>query len=248
MRACVAALLLLLGAGCRTPVPSAAPEDAPRTDFPAADYRALAERGPVYRVDADGSSVRIFVYRGGPLARLGHNHVVAVTDLRGGVYLPEDTAQARFDLVFPVAALAVDRAGDRAATAGAFDSPPDADAVASTRTNMLGPEVLNAERYPRIALRSVSVTGELPVLDLTLAVTLHGQRREVTVPVWIERTGARMIVEGQFRLRPSNFGIEPFSVAAGALRVRDTLGIRFRLVGVREAEPFASQDERAQGR
>lgn len=238
---CVAGLALLLGVGCRTPLPSPAPEEASPLDFPAADYRALAERGPVYVLDAAASSVRIFVYRGGPLARLGHNHVVAVTDFRGAVYLPDDPEQARFDLVFPVAALAVDRQEDRAVAAGSFDSSPDAEAVAATRANMLGPEVLAAQHDPRIGLRSVAVAGELPVVELRLEVTLRGQRRELTVPVWIERAGERLVAEGQFRLRPSRFEVEPFSVAGGALQVRDTLGIRFRLVGQRQPEPFTSQ-------
>ncbi len=240
----VAGLALLLGAGCRAPLPSPAPEDASRLDFPAADYRALAERGSVYVLDAAASSVRIFVYRGGPLARLGHNHVVAVTDFRGAVYLPDDPEQARFDLVLPVEAFAVDRPADRAAVGGAFDSALDAEAVTGTRANMLGPEVLAAERYPRIALRSVAVAGDLPVLELRLEVALHDQRRELTVPVWIERAGERLVAEGQFRLRPSRFGIEPFSVAGGALQVRDTLGIRFRLVGTHERAPFASRSGR----
>lgn len=240
-------LAALLGAGCQAPVPAPESGEAPQVEFPAAQYRALAARGPVYVLDAAASSVRIFVYRGGPMAHLGHNHVVAVTDFRGAVYLPDDTAQARFDLVFPVAALAVDRPGDRAAAAGAFDSEPDTEAVEGTRANMLGSEVLAAERHPRIALRSAAVDGELPVIELTLEVALHGQRRELTVPVRIDRVDERLVAEGQFRLRPSRFGIEPFSVAGGALQVRDSLGIRFRLLGERQSEPFRTPQGREEG-
>lgn len=240
LRAGVVILAALLGAGCRIPAPAPGPGDSAQVDLPVARYRALAARGPVYVLDAAASSVRIFVYRGGPMARMGHNHVVAVTEFRGAVYLPDDMAQARFDLVLPLDALAVDRPADRAAAAGAFDSEPDEEAVSGTRANMLGPEVLAAQRHSRIGLRSTAVDGELPVIELTLEVTLHGQRRELTVPVWIERATERLVAEGQFRLRPSRFGIEPFSVAGGALQVRDSLGIRFRLVGERQPEPFRS--------
>ncbi len=247
LRAGVVILAALLGAGCRTPAPAPGSGDSAQADLPVARYRALAARGPVYVLDAAASSVRIFVYRGGPMARMGHNHVVAVTDFRGAVYLPDDTAQARFDLVFPLEALAVDRPGDRAAAAGAFDSAPDAEAVAGTRANMLGPEVLAAHRHPRIGLRSTAVDGDLPVIELTLEVTLHGQRRQLTLPVWIERADERLVAEGHFRLRPSRFGIEPFSVAGGALQVQDALGIRFRLVGERQPEPFRRPQGREQG-
>lgn len=247
LRAGVAILAVLLGSACQAPAPAPEPENASKVEFPAAEYRALAARGPVYVLDPAKSSVRIFVYRGGPLARMGHNHVVAVADFRGAVYLPDDTAQARFDLVFPVDELAVDRPGDRAAVAGAFDSAPGAEAVAGTRANMLGPEVLAAQRHPRVGLHSAAVAGELPVIELTLTVVLHGQRRELSVPVWIARAGERLVAEGQFRLQPSRFGIEPFSVAGGALQVHDTLGIRFRLVGERRPEPFAPRRGREEG-
>ena len=42
---------------------------------------------------------------------------------------------------------------------------------------MLGREVLDAAPHPRIGLSSVAVDCELPVLDPTLALILHGRPR-----------------------------------------------------------------------
>lgn len=239
-----AGLAAVLAGACQTGggPPGTATEPGTAPTFPAAEYRDLAEQGFVYVLDPAASSVRIFVYRGGPMARFGHNHVAAVTGFRGAVHLPDDPARGRFDLVFPVEDLALDRPADRDGVAGAFDSSPDSEAVAGTRANMLGPEVLDAQAHPRIGLHSVNVEGAPPVLEATVRVALHGQRRTLTVPVWIERADeARLVAEGQFTLRQSDFGIEPFSAAGGALHVRDRLSIRFRLVGDRRTDPFPTE-------
>ncbi len=239
------ALATVAIAGCQSVSEGPRVDDGAKksVEFPAATYRRLAADGPVYVLDPSRSSVRIFVYRGGPLAEMGHNHVVAVREFRGAVFLPGELTNARFDLVFPLDALAVDRAEDRAGVAGAFGSAPDEEAIRGTRANMLGSDVLEADRYPRAALHSTSLEGDLPVITLNLRVRLHGETNEYTVPVWIERTGERLVAEGQFRLRQSRFGIEPFSAAGGALQVRDALSIRFRLEGERRERPFTDAVE-----
>jgi len=244
IRGVVLALAALAG-GCQTaPHPPAALEPAagPIT-FPADQYHRLAQRGPVYVVDADASRVAIYVYRTGPLARLGHNHVVMATRMRGAIYLPDDPGDGRFDLVLPVEGLALDRPEWRRETAGAFDGTLSADAIEGTRKNMLGADVLDGDRYPRIAIRATSVAGGLPVLTVKADIVLHGVRNSVEVPVRVTRDGDRIAVEGQFRIRQTDFGIEPFSAAAGALRVGDALGIHFRLVGEHSADPFPTTGE-----
>lgn len=234
----LAALAVAMVAGCRAPAPAVPWPDAGPIELPVAEYRALADRGPVYVVDPDASRVRIFIYRGGPLARMGHNHVAAATDFRGVVFLPDEPAGGRFDLVIPVAGLALDRPDDRREAAGAFAGDLPDDAVRDTRANMLGPDLLDAGRHPHIALRARRVEGALPVLEVTADVVVRGARHEVTVPVWVRRADARLVVEGQFRVRHTDLGIEPFTAAGGALRVQDGLGIRFRLVGERREPPF----------
>jgi hypothetical protein len=41
-------------------------------------------------------------------------------------------------------------------------------------------------------------------------------------------------VRGGFTVQQGTLGLEPFSVALGALRVRDDLAVRFRLVAARD--------------
>src|SRR4051812_19691820 len=79
-----------------TPPPTENPSPAPVSQAagqPVPGSRELAV------VPAE-SLLQIFVYRGGKMARLGHNHVIAVHQLAGKVFLAPDLADTRFDISF----------------------------------------------------------------------------------------------------------------------------------------------------
>jgi polyisoprenoid-binding protein YceI len=100
----------------------------------------------------------ILVYRGGPLAKAGHNHVIASHALRGSLYVPVDLAQSSFEIHMPVTELTVDEA-DLRAKENSDDFPPDVpdSAKEGTRHNMLSPALLDGDQYPEIVLRSERV-------------------------------------------------------------------------------------------
>lgn len=108
IRLAVAGLLAL--AACVSelkPLPQL-PEGAPVT-FPEDVYLKASVSGSVYRIDPHASQFVIHVYRDGPLAKFGHDHVVASRDVRGYVLLPDNLVGARADLYVPAATLSVDR-------------------------------------------------------------------------------------------------------------------------------------------
>lgn len=183
-----------------------------------------------YRVDTQRSELRILVYRAGPLARLGHNHVIAATQISGDIYVQSPLSASGFVLQVPLDGLRVDPPALRREEGPDFESQPSEQAVAGTREHMLGPDCLDAERYPEIRIRSVSITGPDWQPDVTLQITLHGATRELTVPVAFDRSADTVRVVGGFSLRQSEFGITPYSVLGGGLRVQDTLRLRFRIV------------------
>jgi hypothetical protein len=194
---------------------------------------AAAAGGTRYRIDPARSEVRILVYRAGPLARLGHNHVLVARDLEGEVWLPADPAQARFSLSFPVAALAVDEPAARREEGEEFASAPSAEDVAGTRRNLESPAVLDAARYPAIRLDGVAARGPAGLLARA-SVVVRGRTSELEVPVEVAVTSGELAVRGGFTVQQGTLGLEPFSVALGALRVRDDLAVRFRLVAARD--------------
>jgi hypothetical protein len=209
-----------LTAACVPRVSAPPPADiAAPAEFPATHYRQAAALGKkVLDIDPDRSVAVIEVRRGGRLAHLGHDHVVASRDLRGYV-LPEEE---RADLYIPLERLTVDEAALRA-EAG-LDTQPSQEAIDGTRSNMLE-KVLDTTHYP-FALVQVRRQGSA----WNVALTLHGVTRMVEVPARVEYAGGTLVASGSMAIRQSDFGIVPFSVLGGALQVHDRLEMRFRLV------------------
>jgi hypothetical protein len=225
--ALLAAFAAALFAGC-APAPRERVPAAPQvpSDFPAAHYEQLIARGaPVYRVDPAQSLVTIEVRRAGSLARLGHDHVVASRDV-GGWVAPDE---GRADLYVPLDRLSVDEPKLRA-DAG-FDTQPSEADIAGTRANMLE-KVLETEKYP-FALIAASGPARAGEAALEVAITLHGTKRSLPVPVRIEMGADDVRVSGRLSFDQSDFGIAPFSILGGAIAVRDRVDLRFRITARR---------------
>src|SRR5882672_8391664 len=78
-----AVLAAALAAGCAQLQRVEAPV-APPPEFPEGYYQQALKAGkPVYRIDPAESLIVIEVRRGGSLARLGHDHVVASHEVTG---------------------------------------------------------------------------------------------------------------------------------------------------------------------
>jgi polyisoprenoid-binding protein YceI len=92
------------------------------------------------------------------------------------------------------------------------------------------PEVLDAGRYPEITVRADGLGGTWEQPLARAVVTLKGQARPIDVPLTIERSDERIVARGAFRLRQSDFGMTPFSVAGGAIQVADELDLVFEVV------------------
>ena len=95
---------------------------------------------------------------------------------------------------------------------------------------MLGDRVLDAERHESIRIKARVVGGTLPDLQLEAQITLRGKTRRMPAAVTVRREADRLIATGQLEILQSDFGITPFSLLAGALRVKDEMKIEYRLV------------------
>ncbi|GGY47479.1 hypothetical protein GCM10007387_31890 [Pseudoduganella albidiflava] len=203
---------------------------APTASQPADPFAALLAghaAGPVLRI-ADDALIAVTVRRGGALARLGHDHVVAARRIDGRVAPAAGLAVLRFRLD----EMTVDEAALR--QEAGLTTQPSADAIAGTRVNMLT-RVLDAERHPYVEVRAQR-SGEAAPLQAD--VTLHGVTRRYPVAASIEATPRGLTARGTLVLRQTDFGITPFSVMGGALAVQDALEIRF-VLPARSAAPDA---------
>ena len=94
-------------------------------------------------------------------------------------------------------------------------SPSDRDKV---QTRMLGPEVLDVDRFPQIRFQSTTVDQVKPgVWVVTGNLTLHGESRVVKLNVTTEQGRYKAATS----LKQTDYGITPISIAGGAVTVKD---------------------------
>ena len=215
-------LPLLLLAACSSELPVAPPAVPPSAAAPADWYRQAAREGKkIHAIDSAQSLITIVVRRGGPMARFGHDHVVASRAISG--FAAPDAGRADFQ--FRLDALSVDEEALR--NAAGLTTQPDAEAIEGTRNNMLT-RVLEAQAYPQVLLHAErSAKG---AANVRLTITLHGVSKTLDVPVKFEESAGQLAASGAFTLLQTDFGITPMSVLGGAMRVEDQMELQFRIV------------------
>jgi polyisoprenoid-binding protein YceI len=188
----------------------------------AAPARAAPRR---YTLDPTQSRVEIHVGKTGLFGFAGHEHdVVAGTFLGSATFDPDRVIGSTVDLTIDAAALRVTGQGE------------SADDVPKVQAAMVGPDCLDAGRFPTIRFVTTSI-AEVGAAgpkgrDLTLRgdLTLHGVTRPLAMRVHLESTGDALEATGRTTLRQTDFGITPIS-KAGVVKVKDELTIVWRIRG-----------------
>ncbi len=194
--------------------------------------RLGAAGGNVCTLNPKTSSIRIYAFRAGQAARLGHNHVLSAPQFTGFVYLPSSgPSSARFDLEFRLDQLEVDNPEYRTALGSTFSSILKPDAIADTRDHMLGEDNLQANQFPFVRIHSLQITGEAPKFAVKVQLEMHGQQREIWVPISVDGLPNYLSVSGSFVLRQTDFGVKPYSALGGLIAVEDEVVIEFKLIG-----------------
>lgn len=188
-----------------------------------------------YTIDAERSAILLQVYRDGALARFGHNHVIAVTQLRGTIFREANIAQSDVELSFPAAGLLVDSADDRAQAGPDFPGVLPPETIAGTRQHMLGPQLLAAEQYPQIMLRTIAVSGQWPELQLIVEIKLREFTSQLPLSVHMTELENTLIADGAVSLSQVQLGLKPYSVLGGGLRVADKIDAQFHLIAVQNS-------------
>jgi YceI-like domain len=230
------AAVLLAACGAPGPRPSPASSTLPAAHVP------VEAGAPSYAIDAARSQLTIRVYRAGPLARLGHNHVIVAHHLAGQASVAGGFSSLSLMLSIPVADLVVDDASARATGGPDFAEAVPDDARTGTRRNMESAAVLDAARFPTIAITAQGVeppaavggrsqTQTLPLhLSVRLTVDVAGHRSTVQTPATLEAVDGGLVASGTAVLRQSELGLAPLSIMLGALQVQDEIGVDYRLV------------------
>ena len=159
-------------------------------------------------IDPDKSTMTVHVGKAGAFSAFGHSHEIAVPVQRGEV----DVSKRRIELRVRADALRVRPSGE---------SDKDREQIQAT---MVGPDVLDARRYPEIVFQSTAAgpTGA-GAWRIEGNLTLHGQTQPVSVSV-NEKDNHYI---GNASFKQTEFGITPVRVAGGAVRVKDEVRLEF---------------------
>lgn len=192
--------------------------------------REVRAEGDAYVVDPEHSSVAIHVGRAGLFKFAGHEHLVLAPRFEGEIQAdPGDLSRSSVRLTFDPADLVVSEEGEASG-----DAP-------KVQERMIGPDVLDRARFPRIVFRSTAVGVRSAShgsyqLRVTGDLGLHGATRSIAVPVEVDVSGDTITARGRFGLRQTDYDIKPVSVA-GVVKVKDEVSIEFTLLATKAPRP-----------
>ena len=159
--------------------------------------------------DLQRSTMTVYVYKQGIFAFAADNHEVDAP-----------IASGSYDSAKPSVELSVDAAKLRV-----LDPKMAPDRRATVQSNMSGPMVLDAEKYPAIEFRSTKIE---PAADghwtVTGDLSLHGQTHSLVVDVVND---TEMHFTGSAMVRQTEFGITPIRIAGGTVKVKDDVKVVF---------------------
>jgi hypothetical protein len=227
-----AALILLINS-CVTQRPAPVQQANPGITRAAGPFES-------YAIDGAASELRLFVYRAGAMAALGHNHVIVDRQLCGIVRLGADFAGSGFDFIVPVGGFSVDEPAQRREAGEDFASEVSDSARSGTLRNMLSPALLDSAGYPVVHIQSLAVSEAGGKSSVTASIQVKAFRAVVTIPFTLEKRPDSLVASGEISLQQSALGLTPFSVMLGALAVRDEFRARFKIVAHKADSPLSN--------
>lgn len=163
-------------------------------------------------INAAQSAITIHVGKSGFFSAFGHDHVVRAPIAQGVV--DENASKPRVEFTVASRQLKV------------MDVDVKPEEREEIQRDMLGPKVLDSEKYPEIRFRSTSIQRAADAKwKVAGELTLHGQ----THPVEATASGRNGRYKGGATLKQTEFGIKPVAVAGGSVKVKDELRIEFEI-------------------
>jgi polyisoprenoid-binding protein YceI len=164
------------------------------------------------QIDAEKSTLTVSVYKSGLFSALADDHIVDAP-----------LAEGTIDEVSPWSVSINVRAADLRVR----DPNLSASKRADVQTRMVGPEVLDVEKFQSITFESTAIQPK-GADSWTVAgrLTIHGQTRAVTFVT--TRTNGRY--RGSVAVKQRDFGINPISIAGGTVKVKDEVKVEFDVV------------------
>ena len=164
------------------------------------------------QIDPQRSTLTVRVFKAGVFSAFGHDHEISAPIERGA--FNEDS---------PSVELTVDARKMRVMDKDVSDKDR-----AEIQQTMLGPKVLDSEKFPEIRFKSTNVEAKGPGKWLVSGeLTVRGESR----PVKVEVHGKNGHYQGSAEVRQKDFGITPVSAAGGAVKTKNEIRVEFEVFG-----------------
>lgn len=202
---------------------------------PAAAPPAAAPPAPapvVYKLEPGKSHVYVQVFKDPTTmaAGLSHDHVIAAKGWTGSfTWDPANPAACKADINVPVAQLDNDSPEMRKKVG--YDTTLDDDGRADVKEHMLGDDQLNASKYPNITFKVTKCEGTGTAIKVTGDFSLHGVTKTITVPMTVNATPTNVTAKGSFKVKHTDYGMEPFSALLGQLKNNNEMTFFIDVIG-----------------
>ena len=180
--------------------------------FPQASETAGPQMGP-----NSGSNITIHVQKSGLFSVFAHDHVISAPVRRAHV----DRQQMSAGILVATKDMKVLDPGV---------SEKDRTEIQQT---MLGPKVLDADRFKEIRFQTAHIQQIAPErYRVSGRLDLHGVGKDLMFDV----TGGPVRYQGKTKLKQTDFGIQPVSIAGGTVKVKNEIEVEF---DIKAQEPAA---------
>ena len=104
-------------------------------------------------------------------------------------------------------------------------TPLSASEKAVAQSNAL--KSLEAHRFPEIRFEADDIAKTGDCYRLTGKLAIHGQRRERVIDLHVDDLGDGWRMSCEAEIRQTDFGVKPFSMLMGAMKVADAVTVSF---------------------
>lgn len=191
-----------------------------------------------WTLDPSAGTLRVIVRRTGILMAFGHDHVIDVPDYEGKFSFA--AGEGSVSLSIDTAGLIIDSLTSRPGLG--LKGKVKKKYIPKIRKSMRGPKGLDVARYKEIRFVSEEVeevAGSGGAWRIRGNLALHGEIRPISFVVVMTEEGGALRIKGAVRIKPSHFGIKPFSLA-GLIKVKDEAEVVFDLLA-RSSRPVSKK-------
>jgi polyisoprenoid-binding protein YceI len=162
-------------------------------------------------------------------AALSHNHAIKAVGWSGLVaWDPEQASACSISMTVPVNNLQVDM--EEVRVLAGLERDITVSQREEVKRNMLSDSQLWFQKYPEIKFVSSACESKGDKIILKGKFTLRGQTNDISLPIKVT-TENGIKIEGNFRFKGSDYGLEPYSAMFGQLRNMDEMEVRLNLIG-----------------